>query len=84
LDRKRGPLPCSSHSPDSSPLDFFFWEVVKDILCHEKVQNMYVLLDRIVRAAVCVTNKMLSITWRETEYHLDVCCATNGAHIETY
>jgi hypothetical protein len=26
-----------------------------------------------------VTNEMLTSTWSETEYHLDVCCATNGA-----
>jgi hypothetical protein len=37
---------------------------------------------RIVRAAECVTNGMLANSWPETEYHLDVCRATNGAHIE--
>jgi len=26
-----------------------------------------------------VTNVMLASTWLETEYHLDVCGATNGA-----
>jgi hypothetical protein len=25
---------------------------------------------------------MLANIWRENEYHLDVCCATNDAHIE--
>jgi hypothetical protein len=27
---------------------------------------------------------MLANTWQKTEYHLDVCHATNGAHIEIY
>jgi len=36
----------------------------------------------IVRAAECITNEMLASTCPETEYHLDVCRATNGAHIE--
>jgi hypothetical protein len=27
---------------------------------------------------------MLSRTWRETEYRLDVCSATSGAHIVIY
>jgi hypothetical protein len=27
---------------------------------------------------------MLVSTWRETEYRLDVCRDTNGAHIEMY
>jgi hypothetical protein len=26
-----------------------------------------------------VTNEMFACTWLETEYRLDVCCATNGA-----
>jgi hypothetical protein len=37
------------------------------------------LRERIVRAAESVTNEMLSSTWRETEYHCDVCRATSGA-----
>jgi len=35
--------------------------------------------DRIVRVAEFVTNAMLASTWRETEYRLDMCRATNGA-----
>jgi len=31
-----------------------------------------------------VTNEMLVNTWQETDYGLDMCCATNGAHIEMY
>ena len=27
---------------------------------------------------------MLQQTWQKIEYHLDVLCATNGAHIEVY
>jgi len=42
------------------------------------------LRDRIVITAKCVTNVILACTWLETEYHLDVCCATNGAHIDIY
>jgi hypothetical protein len=37
------------------------------------------LRDRIVRAAEFVTNEMAASTCPETEYRLDVCCATNGA-----
>jgi len=35
--------------------------------------------DRIVRAAGRVTNEMLTSTRPESEYHLDVCRATNDA-----
>jgi hypothetical protein len=46
------------------------------------VQNMNELRGRIVKAAECVTNEMLTSTWRQTGYRLDVCRAINGAHIE--
>jgi hypothetical protein len=35
----------------------------------------------IVRAAEHFTNEMLANSLQETEYHLDVCCATDGALI---
>jgi hypothetical protein len=48
----------------------------------EKVRNLNELRGRTVRAAQCFTNEMLASTCPETEYRLDVCCATDGAHIE--
>jgi len=42
------------------------------------------LRDRIIRVAECFTNKMSDNTWRETEYRLYVCHATDGAHVENY
>jgi len=65
-------------------VDCFLLEFIKDIIFHEKVQNVNELHDRIVRAAECVTNKMLSSTFQETEYHLDVGHVINTANIENY
>ena len=31
-----------------------------------------------------ITPYMLINTWQELEYHLDICRATTGAHIEVY
>jgi hypothetical protein len=42
------------------------------------------LCDRIVRDAECIMSEMLGTTWQEADYWLDVCCATNGTHIEIY
>jgi len=47
------------------------------------VQDLTELCDRIVRAAECVTIETFANTWRETEYRLDVCRATNGTQTET-
>jgi hypothetical protein len=57
---------------------------VKDTVLREKVQNVYELRDTIVRTTDSVTNEMLVQTWTETQYHLDVCNATNGAHTDIY
>jgi hypothetical protein len=38
--------------------------------------------DRIVKAAKCTASEVLTNTWQETEYHIDVHQATNGAHIK--
>jgi hypothetical protein len=54
---------------------------VKYTVNHEKVKNVNELHDRIIRGPECVTSEVVANTWQETEYHLDVCCATNGAHI---
>jgi hypothetical protein len=44
-----------------------------------KVQDLKELLDIIIRAAECLNLTMFASTGQETEYRLDVCCATNGA-----
>jgi hypothetical protein len=45
------------------------------------MQTVNKLSDRIIRAA---TNQMLANTWQETEYCLDMCCATNSPHVDIY
>jgi hypothetical protein len=37
-----------------------------------------------MKATATVTTVMLVNMWCETEYHFDVCLATNGAHNEIY
>jgi hypothetical protein len=55
-----GPIPWPFHSPHLTPLDFF-WGFLKDIVYHEKVQNVNELHDRTVRASECLTNKCFPV-----------------------
>jgi hypothetical protein len=48
----------------------------------KKSQNVNELRDKIVRAAECITNEMSAGTYPKTEYHLDMCRATNIVRIE--
>ena len=52
-----------------------FWTPVADITN---------LKARITDGIATVTEDMLENTWRETDYRLDVLCATKGAHVEVY
>jgi hypothetical protein len=49
-----------------------------------KVQDVADLRQRIIAAVELITPHMLINTWQELEYHLDICRATAGAHIEVY
>jgi hypothetical protein len=71
--------PCS---PDLTPLNFYFWGFVKQIIYRVRIHNIQHLKQRIRKAAASVTPDVLVRVWQEMEYHLDVCRATNGAHIE--
>jgi hypothetical protein len=79
-----GPIFWPSRSPDLTPMDFFLWGYVKNIVYGEKICDIQHLQDRITAAITTVTSDMIMRTWHEIRYHLDICQATNGAHIETY
>jgi hypothetical protein len=42
------------------------------------------LRQRIIEAIEPITPHMLTKTWQKLEYHLDICRATTGVHIEVY
>ena len=67
---------------DITPLDFFLWGYVKDIVYRTKVQNITDLKQRISNAIATIDEDMLQRTWQEIKYRLDVLHLTNGAHIE--
>jgi len=79
-----GPIPWPPRSPDLSPLDFFLWGYIKNIVYAEKIKNIQHLQERITSAIENVTRDMIQKMSQETEFRLDVSRATNGAHIEMY
>jgi hypothetical protein len=74
-------LPRSS---DLTPLDFFFWAYVKNIVYQVKINNLQHLKDCIKDAVATVTPNMIRPTWNEVEYHLVICHVTKEDHIEIY
>ncbi|KAJ8897578.1 hypothetical protein PR048_002927 [Dryococelus australis] len=62
-------------------LRFFSWGHIENMLYAKKIRDVRYLRQRIIAAAEAIPPDMLARTWEEIEYRLDVCRATNGAHI---
>ena len=71
-------------SPDLTPLDFYLWGYLKEVVFSVKVRDVHHLMDRIEEAVATVTPEVLTNVCRELEYRLDVCRGINGGHIEVY
>ena len=78
------PIPWPPRSPNITPLDFFLFGYVKNIVYRTKVSNVSDLQQRIIEALDTVTVDMLARIWLEIEYQLDILRATDGAHVEVY
>ena len=81
---REAPILWPPRSPDLTPMDFFLWGYVKNIVYAEKIRDLVHLRERITAALTTVTPEMIQRTWSEIDYRFDICRATNGAHIETY
>jgi len=55
-------------SPDITPLDFFLWGYVKDIVFLTPVPDIINLKTRITDTFATITEDMLENTWREIDY----------------
>jgi len=65
-------------------LTSFYGGYVKDKLFSTPVPDIANLKARITNIFATITEHMLEIAWRETDYRLDVLRATKGAHVEVY
>jgi hypothetical protein len=79
-----GPVAWPPRSPDLTPLLFFLWGYVKNIVYQVKIHDLQNQKAHIRGAVATVTPNMLQATWNEVEYRLNICHATKGAHFEIY
>jgi hypothetical protein len=57
---------------------------VKNIVYQVKINDLQHLKAHIRDAVAMVTPNMLQAMWNEVKYCLDICRATEGAHVESY
>ena len=79
-----GPISWPPRSPVITPLDFFLWVYVKDIVYRTKVRDITDLKQRIFNVIATIDEAMLQRTWQEIEYRLDVLRVIKGTHLEMY
>ncbi|GBM80433.1 hypothetical protein AVEN_145767-1 [Araneus ventricosus] len=72
MDWTDGPLAWPPRSPDLTPLDFFLWGYVKDKVFASKITDITQLKTRIIEVIENISQSMLTSTWNEIEYRLDV------------
>jgi hypothetical protein len=77
-----GPIAWSPRAPDLIPPDFFLWGYVKDNVYATPVLNINEPRRRITDVVTAIPQATLHAVWREMQDHLDICRATNGAHVE--
>ena len=78
-----GPLAWPPRSPDLSPLDFFFWGYVKQLMyTPAQPANLTDLKERIRVAVRSVTSDMLKRTWDSMKKRLSTLTRRGGSHVE--
>jgi hypothetical protein len=77
-----GPLLWPPRSPDLTPLDFFIWPYVKNLVYETQPDTMDELIARIENAFRTFTPQMLQNCHRNVIRRLDACIDSNGQHFE--
>jgi hypothetical protein len=72
---RSGSIAWPPRLPDLTPLDFFLWGYVKNLVYQVKINDLQHLKAHIRYAVATVTPNMLQAMWNEV---------TNRAHVETY
>lgn len=78
-----GPVAWPSRSPDLSPLDFFVWGTMKDIVYSLPVDSVEELTNRIIEAAQTVRDKLsFNVTVRAMRKRARACIRKEGRQFE--
>ena len=81
---RRGPIEWPARSPDLTPLDFFFWGVIKDRVYGEKFTEIESLKAAIAREVSIVNGDtdLLQRVCASVTNRIQECIEVNGGHFE--
>ncbi|EZA50268.1 hypothetical protein X777_11106 [Ooceraea biroi] len=78
-----GPVTWPPRSPDLTPLDFFLWGCMKEMVYNSVIENRDHLVQRIHEAAAHIRQRRLCDNLKhEVLVRAELCLRNRGAHIE--
>ena len=81
---RNGPVAWPARSPDMTPLDFFFWGAMKELVYATPVDSELDLVGRIVAAAGDITEirNVFGSVRQSLQERFEKCVQANGGHFE--
>ncbi len=81
---RRGHVEWSPRSPDLSPLDFFFWGMLKEKVYSMKIANLNHLRERIISQCAEIDGNvhLFNRVHQNLARRIELCIANDGNHIE--
>lgn len=79
---RRGAIEWPARSPDMTPLDFFLWGHIKNLVYKNRPQNIEELQDRIRHEISMISPNTLLDSLRNFVQRLHYCQEVNGGHFE--
>ena len=79
---RRGAFEFPARSPDLTPLDFYLWGTLKDVVYRRKPATIAILQQEIVTACAAITLDTLDNVVRGAVHRTNQCLEANGNHFE--
>ena len=80
-----GPIQWPARSPDLSPLDYFLWGHLKDVVYEEPIEDMADLVNKIQASCAAISRRtILDATTRKLLRNFDACVREEGRNFEQF
>lgn len=79
---RRGSVEWPPRSPDLTPLDFYLWGHLKQLVYAEKIRNRHHLQQRIEEACASISAEILLRVHDDWIQRLQMCVDQEGQHVE--
>ena len=81
---RRGTVEWAPRSPDLTPMDFYFWGHLKQIVYSTRIADVDQLRQQIIRGCNLINGNsdLLDKVYENFEHRLELCTNANGEHFE--